>query len=93
MINPYKVLGVPQNATKPEIIKGKIIAMKTRKFSLQEIQMAEKQLLSPTKRLIADYMFPSKIRATRPKTIKIQINPPNISVKEINEDAFDSLKP
>jgi len=66
--------------------------MKKRKYSLQEIQLAEKQLLNPSKRLIADYMFPSKIRAKRPKAIKIDIKQINVSIDEIDENAFDSLK-
>ena len=74
MNNPYQVLEVSQNATKKEIIKGKMIAMKKRKFSLQDIQLAEKQLLNPSKRLIADFMYPSRIKAKRPKAIKINVH-------------------
>lgn len=92
MKNPYSVLEVPQNATKSEIIKGKMFAMKSRKHSLQEIQLAEKQLLYPSKRLIADYMFPSKIKAKRPKLIKTAPAPEIVDLNNINEDAFDSLK-
>jgi hypothetical protein len=91
MKNPYVVLDVPQNATKNEIIKGKMIAMKQRIYSLQDIQLAEKQLLNPSKRLIADFMYPSKIKAKRPKLIKLNITPSNICLNDLNEDAFDSL--
>jgi len=69
-----------------------MIAMKKRKFSMQEIQIAEKQLLIPSKRLIADFMFPSKIKAKRPKALKLNITPTNTNIKDINVDAFDSLK-
>lgn len=91
MKNPYVVLDVPQNATKNEIIKGKMIAMKQRIHSLQDIQLAEKQLLNPSKRLIADFMYPSKIKARRPKLIKLNITLSNICIADLNEDAFDSL--
>lgn len=91
MKNPYEVLEVSQNATKKEIITGKILAMKKREHSLQDIQLAEKQLLHPSKRLISDFMYPSKIKAKRPKSIKIELTPKNISIDNINEDAFDSL--
>jgi len=91
MKNPYVVLDVPQNASKNEIIKGKMIAMKQRIHSLQDIQLAEKQLLNPSKRLIADFMYPSKIKAKRPKLIKLNITPSNICTDDLNEDAFDSL--
>ena len=92
MNNPYEVLEVSQNANKKEIIKGKIIAMKKRKYSLQDIQMAEKQLLNPSKRLIADFMYPSRIKAKRPKAIKINVTPRDINIKNIPEDIFDSIK-
>ena len=49
MKNPYEILGISQNATKKEIITGKMIAMKKREFTLQEIQLAEIQLLNPSK--------------------------------------------
>ena len=92
MKNPYEVLGVSQNATKKEIINGGMVAMKQRIYTLQEIQLAQKQLLNPAKRLVADFMYPSKIKAKRPKLLSIDIKPVNISINDINENAFDSLK-
>jgi len=92
MNNPYKVLEVSQNATKKEIIKGTMIAMKKRKYALQEIQLAGKQLLNPSKRLIADFMYPSRIKAKRPKVVKINVTPKNINIEDIPVDAFDSIK-
>ena len=92
MNNPYEILEVSQNATKKEIIKSKMIAMKKRKFSLHDIQMAGKQLLSPSKRLIADFMYPSRIKAKRPKTIKINITIEDINIEDISVDVFDSIK-
>jgi len=92
MNNPYEVLEVSQNATKKEIIKGKMLAMKKRKFSLQDIQMAEKQLLNPSKRLIADFMYPSRIKAKRPKAVKINVTLKNINIEDIPVDVFDSIK-
>ena len=94
MNNPYEVLEVSQNATKKEIILGTRLAMQKRKhsnYSLKDIQLAEKQLLHPSKRLIADFMYPSKIKAKRPKAIKINITPKGINIEDINEDAFDSI--
>ena len=92
MNNPYEVLQVSQNATKKEIIKGRMIAMKKRKFLLQDIQMAQKQLLNPSKRLIADFMYPSRIKAKRPKAININITPKDINIEDIPVDVFDSIK-
>ena len=92
MNNPYEVLEVSQNATKKEIIKGNMLAMKKRKFSLQDIQLAAKQLLNPSKRLIADFMYPSRIKAKRPKAVKINVTPKNINIEDIPVDVFDSIK-
>jgi hypothetical protein len=92
MKNPYNILEVSQNATKKEIILGKMRAMKKKEFSLQEIQIAEKQLLNPSKRLIADYMYPSKIQSKRPKLIKVNIKPNMVNLNNIDENSFDSIK-
>jgi len=47
---------------------------------------------SKNKRLAADFMYPSKIKAKRPQRIKIEISISSIDLEEINENAFDSLK-
>lgn len=62
MKNPYSILGVSQDAEKAEIMKAQMLAMKEKKYSLQEIQIAARQLLNPAKRLAADFMFPAKIK-------------------------------
>jgi DnaJ-class molecular chaperone len=92
MNNPYQILQVNQDADKKEIMKAQIIAMKDRKYSLQEIQIAVRQLLDPAKRLAADFMFPSKIKAKRPQKISIDIQVEKIDLNDIEENAFDSLK-
>jgi hypothetical protein len=92
MKNPYEILGISQNATKKEIITGKMIAMKKREFTLQEIQLAEIQLLNPSKRLVADFMYPAKIKAKRPKLIHVKTPPLSTKIEDIDIDALDSLK-
>jgi hypothetical protein len=92
MNNPYQILQVNQNADKKEIMKAQIIAMKARNYSLQEIQIAVRQLLDPSKRLAADFMFPSKIKAKRPQKISIDIQVEDIDLNKIDENTFDSLK-
>ena len=92
MNNPYEVLRVSQDATKQEIMKAKMAAMMAKEYSLQEIQMAERQLLVPFKRLAADFMFPHKIKARRPKPIKVEVELSGVSLDTVNENAFDSLK-
>ena len=66
--------------------------MKEKKFSLQEIQIAVRQLLDPAKRLAADFMFPTKIKSKRIQKISIEIPAEKIDLSDIDENAFDSLK-
>jgi DnaJ-class molecular chaperone len=92
MKNPYTILGVNQDADKAEIMKAKMFAMKKKEFPLQEIAVAEKQLLDPAKRLAADFMFPAKIKAKRIQTIQSTLTYKEINTDTLNENAFDSLK-
>lgn len=92
MMNPYTILGISQDAEKAEIMKAQMIAMKDKKYSLKEIQIAAKQLLSPAKRLAADFMFPAKIKARRIRIIQSDLDYQEINANVLNEDAFDSIK-
>lgn len=91
MSNPYETLKVTQDADKKEIMKAQMLAMKERRHSLQEIQIAVRQLLDPAKRLAVDFMFPSKIKAKRPQKISIDIPVAKIDLNDIDENTFDSL--
>lgn len=92
MSNPYEILKVTQDADKKEIMKAQMLAMKERRYSLQEIQIAVRQLLDPAKRLAADFMFPSKIKAKRPQNISVDVPVDTIDLNDIDENTFDSLK-
>jgi hypothetical protein len=92
MSNPYKILKVSQDADKVEIMKAQMLAMKEKKFSLQEIAVAVRQLLDPSKRLAADYMFPTKIKSKRIQKIIVEIPVEKIDLNDIDENTFDSLK-
>ena len=92
MSNPYQILNVSQDADKKEIMKAQMLAMKEKKYSLQEIATAAKQLLDPAKRLAADFMFPSKIKAKRPQKISVEVPEEKITLNDIDENSFDSLK-
>ena len=91
MTNPYTVLGVSQDAGKAEIMKAQMLAMKKKEFPLQEIAVAAKQLLDPAKRLAADFLFPSKVKAKRIQPIQNNLELKKIDLSSIDEDAFDSL--
>ena len=92
MSNPYQILNVSQDADKKEIMKAQMLAMKEKKYSLQEIALDAKQLLDPAKRLAADFMFPSKIKAKRPQKLSVEVPEEKITLNDIDENAFDSLK-
>lgn len=92
MSNPYQILNVSQDADKKEIMKAQMLAMKEKKYSLQEIALAAKQLLDPAKRLAADFMFPSKIKAKRPQKLSVEVPEEKITLNDIDENALDSLK-
>lgn len=95
MKNPYEILKVSQNATKQEIAKALIFAqkdnMKSKQYTPQELMLAQKQLLAPSKRLAADFMFPAKYKTKRPIKLEANIVLENIDLTTINKNTFDSL--
>jgi len=91
MKNPYIVLKINQDADKGEIMKAQMLAMKDKHFSLYEIQLAVRKLLEPAKRLAADFMFPTKIKSRRIQKIIVEYPIDKITLKDIDENIFDSL--
>lgn len=58
MKNPYMVLGINQNATKIEIVKAQVKALRLKRFDAKEIAAAQKELHSPARRLAVDFTYP-----------------------------------
>ena len=58
MNNPYIVLGISQDATKVDIVKAQVKALRLKKFSLREVAAAQKELHSPARRLAVDFTYP-----------------------------------
>lgn len=56
--NPYDILGVSPSASKAEIAKAVAVAMKHKKHPVDIIAKAQKSLLKPEERIIADYLRP-----------------------------------
>ena len=56
--NPYDILGVSSAASKAEITKAFILAMKRKEYPVDVIAHANKSLMNPEKRIIADYLRP-----------------------------------
>lgn len=98
MKNPYEILGLNQSATKEEIhnafVKAQIENIKTRKYDGKELMEARSQLMIPSKRLVADFLFPSKFKSKRPKPIAVTSLEMQdiIDCNKLNENEFDSLK-
>ena len=92
MKNPYTILGIRQDATKSEIKKATLLAMKEKKYSIKEIQTAASMLSQPSKRLAADFLFPGKLKSKRPKKISIKNEFKPMSLQDISADSLCSLK-
>lgn len=58
MNNPYTVLGINQNATKVEIVKAQVKALRLKKYDAREVAVAQKELHSPARRLAVDFTYP-----------------------------------
>lgn len=91
MENPYEILQIKQDADKASIMKAQFQAMREKKYSLQDIHIAVRRLLDPTKRLATDYMFPVKIKSKRIQVIAIDTDAKEIDLSTIDKNAFDSL--
>lgn len=91
MKNPYEILKVSQNANKAEIMKAQMTAMKEKAYSLQEIQVAARQLLDPAKRLAADFMFPAKIKSKRPQVVQVDVKVEAVDLNSFKENDLNSL--
>ncbi len=57
-INPYTILGLNSASSKAEITKAMAIAMKEKRYPVQEIAKAQKSLMKPEERLVADFLMP-----------------------------------
>lgn len=58
MNNPYIVLGISQDATKVDIVKAQVKALRLKKNSPREVAAAQKELHSPARRLAVDFTYP-----------------------------------
>lgn len=91
MNNPYKILGVSQDATNQEIIKAVALAMRNRKFSTREIAEARAILSKPSSRLAADFTFPIFSKRKKISPIEPSLKATGLSVEDLNVNKYDSL--
>lgn len=95
MKNPYEVLSVSQDALAAEINHGFNLAqqknMQTKQYTSAELMAARQQLLSPARRLVADFMHPSRPRAKRPRAFLWPEVTKQIPLDLFSLDAYSSL--
>ncbi len=91
MKNPYEILNVPQDANNGAILKAQMTAMRERKYTNAEIAAARAQLSKPASRLAADFTFPVFDDVGELDDLKSTVQPTNIDINTINDDAYNSL--
>ena len=56
--NPYDILGLTPASSKAEITKAMAVAMKQKAYPIDAIAKAQKALMKPEERLVADFLRP-----------------------------------
>ena len=86
MKNPYKVLGLKQDASNSDIVKSQIKALKSKKYTMKEITEAQATFRKPAQRLAADFTFPI---LDEEKVIPLASS---VKSEEVNLEALDLNK-
>lgn len=86
MKNPYKVLGLQQDASNSDIVKSQIKALKSKKYTMKEITEAQETLRKPAQRFAADFTFPI---LDEEKVIPLASS---VKSEEVNLEALDLNK-
>lgn len=58
IINPYYILDISPMASKPEITQALAKAIKQKRYHVKVLADAQKTLLNPQKRIVADFLLP-----------------------------------
>ncbi len=72
-MNPYQILNIDNRAMKKDILLATAKALRERKFSGQEIAIAQKQLLSPVSKALLDYVCFIDLQQLQDKLRPIEI--------------------
>lgn len=91
MKNPYIILGLDQDADESQIARSQIVAMRTRKYTMNEITAAQASLRKPATRLAADFTFPAIDKQPMP-FLESSIKSKEVDFSIINVNKYDSLK-
>lgn len=90
MKNPYKVLGLQQDASNTDIVKSQIKALKTKKFTMKEITEAQATLRKPAQRLAADFTFPI-LDEEKVQPLVTSIKSKDIDLESVDINKYNSL--
>ncbi|MBW4765885.1 hypothetical protein KZO74_13010 [Prevotella salivae] len=90
MNNPYTVLGINQNATKIEIVKAQIKALRLKKYDAREIAAAQKELHSPARRLAVDFTYPILDGIDNFEPITTPTKSRDIDINKLNPGKYNS---
>ncbi len=91
MKNPYKVLGLEQDANNSDIAKSQIKALKSKKYTLKEITEAKAILSKPAQRLAADFTFPI-LDEEEILPLSSSVKSKDVSLDTIDQNNYSSLK-
>ena len=90
MNNPYTVLGINQNATKVEIVKAQVKALRLKKYDAREVAAAQKELHSPARRLAVDLTYPILEGKDNFEQITTPTKSRDIDINKFNPDKYNS---
>lgn len=90
MNNPYTVLGINQNATKVEIVKAQVKALRLKKYDAREVAVAQKELHSPARRLAVDFTYPILNGIDNFEPITTPTKSRDIDINKLNPGKYNS---
>lgn len=91
MKNPYKVLGLKQDASNSDIVKSQIKALKSKKYTMKEITEAQATLRKPAHRLAADFTFPI-LDEEKVIPLASSVKSEEVSLDALDLNKYNSLK-
>lgn len=91
MKNPYKVLGLQQDANNSQIARAQLTALRSRQYSQREIIEAQATLRKPVTRLAADFTFPV-LNTEKVEPLTSNIKSKEVDLSTINLNKYNSLK-
>lgn len=91
MKNPYDILGVPQNATKVQIVKAQVKALREKKHDAREIASAQKELSNPARRLAVDFTFPILPEARAINKLEATVKSKEMDINDFDPNKYNTL--